>query len=53
MYINKIVKIQLMNNFPNIDVELIENGKHFLLNEDEVIKDKRFSSIPRYLTGDV
>jgi len=46
-------KIQLMKKFLNMDVELIENGKHLLLNEEEVIRYKVFSSIHRYLTGDV
>jgi len=42
-----------MKKFLNMDVELIENGKHLLLNEEEVIRYKVFSSIHRYLTGDV
>ncbi|MED3815851.1 alpha/beta hydrolase, partial [Priestia megaterium] len=43
----------LLKKFPNIEVELIENGKHHLLNEEELIRDKVFSSIHRYLTDDV
>jgi alpha-beta hydrolase superfamily lysophospholipase len=43
----------LLKKFPNIDVELIENGKHHLLNEEELIRDNVFSSIHRYLTDDV
>jgi alpha-beta hydrolase superfamily lysophospholipase len=41
----------LLKKFSNIDVELIENGKHHLLNEEELIRDKVFSSIHRYLTS--
>jgi alpha-beta hydrolase superfamily lysophospholipase len=40
----------LQEKFPNIDVELIRNGKHHLLNEEELIRDKVFSLIQRYLT---
>jgi len=43
----------LLKKFPNIDVELIENGKHHLLNEEEHIRNNVFSSIHRYLTDDV
>ncbi|YBV93358.1 alpha/beta hydrolase (plasmid) [Bacillus sp. PK9-021] len=43
----------LLKKFPNIEVELIENGKHHLLNEEELIRDNVFSSIHRYLTDDV
>ncbi|UYP07217.1 alpha/beta hydrolase [Priestia megaterium] len=43
----------LLKKFPNIEVEIIENGKHHLLNEEELIRDKVFSSIHRYLTDDV
>lgn len=39
----------LKKKFPNINVELIENGKHHLLNEEELIRDRVFSSIRRYL----
>ncbi|QTL51027.1 MULTISPECIES: alpha/beta hydrolase [Priestia] len=43
----------LLKKFPNIDIELIENGKHHLFNEKELIREKVFTSIHRYLTGNV
>ena len=42
----------LLDKFQNTDVEWIENGKHHLLNEEEQIKQKVFSSIYHYLTCD-
>jgi alpha-beta hydrolase superfamily lysophospholipase len=40
----------LRKKFLHTDVELIENGKHHLLNEEERIREKVFSSIHRYLS---
>jgi len=39
----------LLEKFPNIDVELIENRKHHLLNEEELIRDKVFFFYPSLL----
>lgn len=38
----------LQKKFPNIDVQLIKNGKHHLLNEKEPIRDQVFSSIHNF-----
>ena len=40
----------LLNKFLQTEVELIENGKHHLLNEEEPIREKVFSAIHRYFT---
>lgn len=42
----------LLKKFLNTDIEFIENGKHHLLNEEDGIREKVFSSIHRYLTSD-
>ncbi len=42
----------LLKKFQNTDVELIENGKHHLLNEKEQIRNHVFSAIHRFLTRD-
>ena len=43
----------LLKKFQNTDVELIENGKHHLLNEKEQIRNHVFSSIHRFLTSEM
>ncbi|MFC3885780.1 alpha/beta hydrolase [Bacillus songklensis] len=41
----------LLRKFPNITVQLVENGKHHLLNEEEMTRRQVFNSINRYLTS--
>lgn len=43
----------LRKKFSKTDVEFIGSGKHHLLNEEKLIRDKVFSSIYHYLAGDM
>lgn len=43
----------LVEKFIYTDVELIDKGKHHLLNEEERIREKVFASIYRHLTSDM
>lgn len=43
--------IFLLKKFPNIEIKLVENGRHHLLNEEETIRRQVFASINHYLTN--
>jgi alpha-beta hydrolase superfamily lysophospholipase len=44
--------IFLLKKFPNIEVKLVEKGKHHLLNEEETMRKQVYSSIHRYLSDE-
>lgn len=42
----------IFNKFLNTNVELIDNGRHHLLNEEERIRERVFATIHQFLTKD-